>query len=280
MVWFKRRKTMRSKKLAERMRRQLLLRLSVSVVVIIILVSFGSWFLHRPSLQIHEIVIHGNSVISDSDLKKITKEVLEGKYFFLFPRTNTFIYPEKEIETSVLSSFRQIESVDLVRTNFQTLSMEVEEQSPYALWCFQEILETEKVQDICYFLNREGLVFSKAPNFTGNVFFRFYGDLDDTDPIGKYYLKVNNEFNRASVLIDSITSLSIVPIELHPLGEDDMELYMDDGSKVLFTRKQSSSEVLDNLKVVLESEIFKDKERGDIEYIDLRFGNKVYFKLK
>jgi hypothetical protein len=55
---------------------------------------------------------------------------------------------------------------------------------------------------------------------------------------------------------------------------------MEDGSKILFARKQSSSEVLGNLKIVLESETFKDENRGDIEYIDLRFGNKVYFKIK
>ena len=77
-----------------------------------------------------------------------------------------------------------------------------------------------------------------------------------------------------------MTGLDITPIELHPLDDDDMELYMEDGSKILFARKQRSSEVLGNLKVVLESETFKDEDRGDIEYIDLRFGNKVYFKLK
>jgi len=59
-----------------------------------------------------------------------------------------------------------------------------------------------------------------------------------------------------------------------------MELYIDDGSKILFARKQRSSEVLDNLKVVLKSETFKNEDAGNIEYIDLRFGNKVYFKLK
>ncbi|MFC1732907.1 cell division protein FtsQ/DivIB [candidate division KSB1 bacterium] len=262
------------------MRKQLLLKIGGGVAVVIIVVGITTWFLHRPSLQIREIVVHGNSVISDSDLKKVTEEALIGKYFYLFPHTNTFIYPEKKIEASILTSFKQIESIDIVRTNFQTLAMEVEEQKPYALWCLQDILEDGEVQDICYFLNREGLVYSYAPNFTGNVFFRFYGDLDDGDPIGKYYLKVNNGFNKTSLLIDSMTDLDIVPIELHPLGDDDMELYIDDGSKILFTREQPSSEVLDNLKVVLKSETFKDENKGDVEYVDLRFGNKVFLKVK
>lgn len=277
MKLFKRHRTMRSKKLAGRMRKQLLLRLGGGVAAFVIIIGVSSWVLHRPTLQISEIVIHGNSVIPDSELKRVTGEVLLGKYFFLFPRTNTFIYPQKRIEAAVLNSFKQIESVDLVRTNFKTLAMEVEEQKPYALWCVE--LPKEMVSD-CYFLNRNGLIFSKAPNFTGNVFFRYYGSFDEVDPVGSYYLKTDNEFNRASILIDAIAELKLVPIELHPLDEDDMELYMEDGSKIIFARKQRSSEVLDNFKVVLGSETFRNEEMGNIEYIDLRFGNKVYFKLR
>ena len=208
MKWFKRRRTMRSKKLAERLRKQLLLKIGGGVAIIIFLVGLGSWFLHRPTMQISEIVIHGNSVISDSDLKRVTKETLGGKYFYLFPRTNTFIYPEKEIEASILTSFKQIESIDLVRTNFRTLAMEVEEQSPYALWCF-DTSNAEEILKECYFLNKEGLVYSKAPNFTGNVFFRFYGDLDDTNPIGRYYLKVSDKFIIVTGILQNFKLLKV-----------------------------------------------------------------------
>ena len=277
MAWFKRRRKMRSERLARRRRKQLIFRLGIFVVVVAILFGTSIWFLHRPSLQINEILIHGNNVVSDSDLIKITEEVLQGKYAFLLPRTNTFIYPEEELEDSILTSFKQIESVDLVRTNFRTLALEIEEQRPFALWCLDGV---ESILDNCYFINKEGLIFSRAPNFTGNVFFRFYGDLENVDPIGEYYLKKNNGFSRMSVLIDSIKDLNVVPVELHPLDEPDLELYMEDGSKILFTHEQSLSEVKDNLRVVLESETFKGEEIEDIEYIDLRFGNKVYFKLK
>lgn len=276
-MWPRRRRTMRSGKLALRRRKAFMWKVGGTLVFCILLIIVSSWLLHRPYLQINNIVVNGNSVISDSDIRDITESILNGKYFFLFPRTNSLIYPLKEIESSILSAYKQIESVDLVRTDFQTLSMNIKEQKPYALWC---IVKSEDIQE-CYFLNeKEGLVFSKAPNFTGNVFFRFYGDLADVNPIGRYYLKVNDEFSRVNVLIRSIRKLDVKPIELRLLGLVDMELYMEDGSKIIFTREQSSSVVLDNLKVVLESETFQDEKIRDIEYIDLRFGNKVYFKLK
>ena len=276
MKWFRRYRTVRSERLAQRKRKILLWKLGGVAVVIISFIILSSWVLHRPYLQINEFVVNGNSVISSSDLENIAKKVLDGKYFSLFPRTNSLIYPEKEIETSILTTFKQIESVDLVRMDFQTLSMEIREQSPHALWCVEKIEEAQS----CYFLNKEGFIFSSAPNFTGNVFLRFYGDLEEADPIGMYYLKANNEFNKINVLTDSIKKLGLEPIELRTLGETDMELYMEDGSKIVFTHEQRPSEVLDNLKIVLESETFQNKEMKNIEYIDLRFGNKVYFKLK
>ena len=272
-----RRKGVRSKKLIERRRKKFLLKLVVITIVTVILIGFVSWLSYRSSIQIINIVVNGNNVVSDSDIENVTRGVLDGKYFFLFPRADSLIYPEKEIETVILTIFKQIKSVDIVRTDFQTLSMDIEEQKPYALWC---ISKNEEMQDDCYFLNKDGLIFSKAPNFTGNVFFRFYGYLNGIDLLGKYYLKVNDEFNRINILIDSIRGLDIVPTELRPSGDIDMELYMNDGSKILFTRVQRSSEILDNLKVVLESETFKNMKMDNVEYIDLRFGNKVYFKLR
>ncbi len=280
MRWFKRRRRVRSKRLIERKRRLFLFKSIAIIFALIVFVGLSSWVLYRPFMQIDEIIVNGNNVISDSEIIDIIKENTTGKYLFLFPRSNIFIYPENKIKALILTSFRQIKSVDIVRSGFQTLYIEIKEQRPYALWCIFDSSKNEQVQDNCYFLNKGGLVFSKAPNFTGNVFFRFYGGLGSTNPIGKYYLKVNSEFNRVDILINSIKGLGIVPIELHPLEDSDMELYMEDGSKVLFTKEQSSSEVFNNLKIILESETFKNKNMENVEYIDLRFGDKVYFKLK
>ncbi len=278
MRLFRRRKVARPERLAKRKRKIFFFKLSIGVALIILLVGLGSWLSHRPYLQITNIIVNGNNVISDSKIKKITETVfIDERYFFLFSRTNSIIFPEEEIKDLILITFKQIKSVDIVRTNFHTISMEIEEHKPYATWCTSE---NSGAIDNCYFINKEGFVFSKAPNFTGNVFMRFYGDLIGPDYIGKYYLKVDNEFNKINTLINSVKKLKIEPIELHTVGISDMELYLEGESKILFTREQSSSEVLDNLTVILESETFKEKNMEDIEYIDLRFGNKVYFKLK
>ena len=274
---FKWRRTMRSTKLAQRRRKQLVSKFLIIFIAFVVVISVSSWFLNRSYLHINKIVVNGNSAVSDSDLEKITEDILSGKYFFLFPRKNTFIYPQEEVEIAILNSFKQIESIDIVRTNFQTLAIEVEEQEPYALWCF---VFDEGVLEDCYFINEDGLIFSKAPNFTGDVFFKFYGDLVGTNPIGEYYFKVNNNFNRVNALVDSIKELGLTPIKLIPLRDSDLELYMNNGSKILFSITQSMSEVKDNLKVVLESETFKNEDLKNIDYIDLRFGNKVYFKLR
>lgn len=277
MSLFRRPRTVRSERLYKRRLHAVLWKFGIGCFLIIILLVFASWVTHRPALQVMDIVVQGNQTISAADVETVARSVLIGKYFLLFPRSNSLIYPEKDIESGLLSAFTRIASTDIVRTNLHTLTIEVTEREAYALWCRNgEALQGGE----CYFLNTEGLIFSKAPNFTGNVFFRFYGDVGNGEPIGKRYLETAEEFGRMTLLIDSVRGLNLVPVELLPLSNDDFELYMEDGSKIIFGKVQRSSQIVDNLKAVLESNAFQQENTGSIDYIDLRFGNKVYYKLK
>lgn len=272
---FRRHKSIRSEKLARYRRRIFLIRFGGVCLLALIATGLVSWGLHQPSINISTVVIQGNHVVTNEEINAVVDEVLAGSYWYLFPRRSSLIYPEQELSASILERLKRIKSIELVRTDLHTLSIDVREQQSYALWCRSGKREG---QEECYFLNKDGLVYAPAPNFTGNVFFRFYDDLNSGDVIGKLYL--DGSFDRITVLIDSIRNLGEVPVALRPLTADDFELHMENGSAILFGRKQRSSEVVDNLKAVHGSETFKNVNGKDIDYIDLRFGNKVYFKLR
>ena len=46
--------------------------------------------------------------------------------------------------------------------------------------------------------------------------------------------------------------------------------------KLLVSPSQSAQETFDNLRSILESEEFAHVTSGDFNYIDLRFGNRVF----
>ena len=63
-------------------------------------------------------------------------------------------------------------------------------------------------------------------------------------------------------------------------NDGDAELYLGsrvNSSKIIFKLNADIEKTAQNLGLVLESEELKGKI-GTLKYIDLRFGNKVYFK--
>lgn len=274
MSIFRRRPRIRSEKLARQRRKMLVFRFFAVTFSVIFLVGLSSWLLHRPAVMLTDVVVQGNRVVTDEEILSVVDKTLSGAYFFIFPRRSSLIYPERGLTERIPKELPRIKSVDLVRVDPHTLSVEVHEQQPFALWC----KEGGEGLRVCYFINGDGFVYAPAPNFTGNVFFHFFGGVRSEDPIGEYTW--GDDFGRLNLLIDSIEDLGMEPVSLMPEGVEDFALVMENGSRVLFGQEQRSSEVIDNLKAVLGSETFNGVSGEDVDYIDLRFGNKVYFKLR
>jgi hypothetical protein len=52
------------------------------------------------------------------------------------------------------------------------------------------------------------------------------------------------------------------------------------GAKILFDREDQVNEVYENLVIALERDAINKAQFGNIDYIDLRFENRVFYKLK
>ena len=66
------------------------------------------------------------------------------------------------------------------------------ERKPHSVWCGNNL---EAVNPDCYFVDKEGYIYSQAPIFSGNIYVRGYSNLElaieDASPvdyIGKYFL--------------------------------------------------------------------------------------------
>lgn len=258
-------------------RKKLLMYKFALFVVIILLSTLGlGWLMGFDEVTVRNIIIKGNSTVTTDQLHTVVEEHLAGSYFFLFPKDSIFIYPKHSIEASVFELFKQVKEVSISFKNFQSIVIEVEEREPDALWC-----DNASVQNgvgNCYFMDRSGVIFAQAPAFSGNIFFRYYGAVEG-EPIGNAFLSVS-EFSILRLFVLSLYELNISPVFLSVTGVDDMALYMEEGNRILFGRGQNLSDILSNLESILASDEFKDKGFSEIEYLDLRFGNKAYYKYK
>jgi len=246
------------------------------VVFLIIFIATPIYLFRMNQFQISNIELKGNNVTRYEDVASQVAETLDGNYLYIFPKSNALIYPKNQIERNLLKNIPRISEVKVSLSNSKSLTIELKEREPAGLYCAD--LKIKK--DDCYFIDENGFIFSRAPSFSGDVYFIYTTDPAIEDPLGKNYL-TKEEFQKLPPLI---SSLKEIQIPIHSLTTSTNEYYLElqSGGKIIIGKKDNLKEVASNLESFLNDQTIT-KAPGfldNVSYIDMRFGNKVFYKLK
>lgn len=242
------------------------------------LLFFLSWFSWRPGLLISHIVIKGDTVINTEDITHEVRLQIAGNYFGMFAKSNTLLYSDKTVNASLLKKFPRILYIEQEIGADNTLTITIHEREPFALWC--DHLPAEDTAPSCYFLDKDGYVFDHSPDFSGDAYFKYYGRLPYEAPIGSYYLASTTEFHELASFVTETKELEISPLYIVSTSEDDFDLYVFGGGKIMFQASDGLPQVAERLSVMLKTKNLVPRKGSEllVEYIDLRFGNKLFFK--
>lgn len=250
-------------------------------VLVLIIFAIGifclSWFLSRSFIVINNVSVSGNSMVASDDILATAKNVLDGSYFGLFAKSNIFLYPEKDIQKTLAAAFPAIKNIHGNLENWQTLNLSVEERVPFALWC------QLTAPDNCFYLDKDGLIFSAAAIFSDNVFLKFTGGqiaASSSPIVGKNFLPAN-EFRHITFFLDFLAPLGLTPT-IFEASIDEYQIFLKSGGRLIISSSDDLSVILKNLETIFRSDNLKKTlaRGGIIDYIDLRYGNKVFYKFK
>jgi hypothetical protein len=255
------------------------------VVVVFILLGFLSCI---KNLNISDVEISGNSVLETEALQNVVKEQIAGKYLWLFPKTNILFYPQNKIKNELQNKFKRIKDITLSIKKNNTLEVSLTERTAAYTWCGATLPLLRggvgEGFEQCYFMDRGGYIFDEAPFFSGEVYFKFYGSADGQ---GSYFLK--KDFERLIYVKDILLSLNLKPVAVYVARAGDVEFFLSKGTasastigpKIIFKLEADFQNATENLQAALNTEPLKSKiinKYSSLQYIDLRFGNKVYDK--
>jgi len=275
-----------SPKYIKKKRRRFIARVLFVLVLVAIIVGTFSFVLRLSSLRIERIEVTGNTAVTQKEIIDIAKADMVGSYYSLFPKDGVLFYPRDRIQNDIHDNLARIDNVSVETKNWNTLVIAVAERKPYALWCTGKPMDDND----CYFMDSTGFVYAKSPSFSGNVFFRYYGG----DVVGaggiivlKNYIPAA-EFSQINALIQSIQKLDITLVALDSLDDGEYEAWLKNGSdaagygRILFNNKDPYEKTLENLTTIWNEKIKNSLKASvpAIDYIDLRYGNKVYFKVQ
>lgn len=222
-----------------------------------------------PRLQIQEIVISGAQKTSPQGVKSYVEAVINDGKRHIVSRSNVFLYPKQTIEKVVVEQFPRIKQVLVMRDGpfEQTLYVRIEERQPAYVWCGQQ----------CYYMDKEGFLFEEAPNHDSSMYVFSGGRIASSSPIGEKFLQ--SYLAEVVAILDILKKDGRDPEGAEVVDEHDYVIKLQGGPRLLVAFGAEADSVARNFKTVVDSEMLRNSYT-DIEHIDLRYGNRVFYKMK
>lgn len=271
----------RTSRARERYRKVILAKAALIGVLLLIGIAATIIVMRLEVLQIRRVVIIGAQALSPVEIENFVRNELSGSYFKMVPRTNALFVRETSLEAEVRGAFPRLSSAELTRDGMHVIALTVTERGPYALWCGDIVPTVMEQTDLggCYVLDDTGFIFAPAPQFMGAEMIRFWGPLEDPEPLGSQFI-AGDEFRHVDAFVRLLISDGLKVFGLLIVDESEMELYLQNGTKVLLLRDtETFSDTRINLISLMNSpEYVEDEAQSGIEYVDARFGNRMYYK--
>lgn len=233
----------------------------------------------HEKVKIRIVDISGNAAVSDDQILDIVSRDMAGRYFYLFSKSNSLIFPRFRIRMDILNEIKTIKDVDISWKDWGKISIIIEERKPHSVWCGEDPnINIAK----CFFLDKNGYIYSQAPNFSGSLFIKYYGSLlpsqiDDANqmnPIGSYFLP--SEIYKQIVNLISIIDQNNLKVWFVFYDGFDFRFNLDLGPVIIFNSQDNFSESFSNFFTAIETKnLDLEKDSTSISYIDLRFANKI-----
>lgn len=240
----------------------------------------------HPKLQIRQAVVEGNQVVDTKDVVSLIDTDLSGMYAYVIPRRNSFLYPKHRIIADLRHAFPRFDSVEVYRTNLDSLLVKVSEVRGHALWCGDGT--TTISNDVpCWFTDGGGRIVSLAPQYSGNVYLRFFGGfIDPTDEsvLGKSFMNPE-AFQRLIAFGEDVSKLgfNVRAIVIGEGEEDSVVIDVGRGksASIRLMKDANYGLLASNLSAAVGKPELAARLKADLsrlEYFDLRYSNKVYYK--
>jgi len=224
-------------------------------IFIIIFILVAVWFaLYSPYFRIREVVIEGNSLVSDDE---ILNSIPTGENIFRFNISAT--------KSAIMSHSPAIADLAIYRGIPNTLKITVLERKPTIVWLTQgryfliddagivdREIKAEEFQDLLHISDQKNLTIGTGDRIASPSFIDFAKIIND-----KFFEYTNIKISSFSV----------------PETTFDLYVYTDAGFYVKFDTTRPAEKELTDLKNIIIA--YRDNIR---EYVDVRINGWAYYK--
>jgi len=224
------------------------------------------------------VAVTGGSAQSAAVQAFVEKRLAESATGFISGR-NIFLFRYESLGSEIVANFPQIKDATIARdtTLGNGLVVTLIERSAYALWC--------GASGNCYVVDDEGVVFAPGAGVSTSTLptpYIFTGALSTSsvamhDPYGGVF--AGEHFVGIQTLLSDLKNTGVMPLGANLETDTDFQVPLREGYYLKASYGEDPENIAKNLSLVLNSDALKGKAML-LEYVDLRFGNRVYYKFK
>ncbi|MDO8240682.1 MAG: FtsQ-type POTRA domain-containing protein [Candidatus Moranbacteria bacterium] len=226
---------------------------------------------------VNSVVVSGTQNVDSQSVATLAMETIQGKSLGLFMKNNIILVSEQDIQSALENKFKRIENVEIVRQFPDKLLIRIKERESLLVFCSGEP---------CWVIDKNGHAYAQADfeaNELGEKDLSILRDLSQKD-IGIENFRLDVRLARFIVdvknrLEQDLDIRTKQECQTKMLVSGDLEFETTSGWKIYFSYDIGENKSIEMLKTALQNALDKDKQ-ANLEYIDLRLNNKVYYKLK
>lgn len=229
----------------------------------------GVYLLRLSYWQIKKVEVGSSGVLTPQEIKAKVYYFMGGRILFFLPRSSFLLFDSSSLAAVLQKDFPQIESLSIQKKFPDYLGVAVKERELFGIFCNEE----------CVYIDKQGFAYDSAPNSSGSLLVKVRSDVARAR-VGSTVVDaaLMNDFLLISSGVGKASGAKAIAYEFSAKIPSEIKVETSEGFKIIFKRSGDFENTFRALKTVLEQEI-KDK-RSQLEYIDLRFGNKIFYRFK
>jgi len=252
------------------------------IIFLLIIASFISFlFWQQKYLTIEQIIIHRdnkqmnnqdeNYLISEQEISDYIKKIMQKKFLFFFHQNTILSLTKSKIKKELLKDHR-LQEIKIEKKWPKKLIVNFSEKQPAALISI--------LGDKDYYLSSTGQLISPAVNILRHINLPLISDktsLTWQDP--RLIKSIDVALNLLQKIQFNNKDINFQTAEIDTdQGVIRLKLRSNEGWQAFFLPTEDINQQVANLKFVLDNYLSDPKSRVGLEYIDLRFGNRIFYK--
>ncbi len=255
--------------------------------VILLALALGVWvFFYTASgmsgWTIRDISVRGGSPEETAKIENLARGFLYGRYYFTFARANALLYPKNVIEREIYDRYPTIANVSVGLSNLHQININLTERVPVALWCERIGVIAAQTLGNCFQMDDTAFIFAPFATTTATTspFLIFSSNLSTTTPVGRYYTN-GSRLNNLLAFAQKASSAGLAVSEFDDQSDGTTDILLAEGAKFIVAPDTDLPTALENVLTLINDPGFGGVANlSKIDYIDLRFGSKIFYKAK